>query len=207
MPKEIKKTELFDIFDLKKIETPRLIIRPVKLGDQFEISEAIWASLEDLQRWMPWAKDPSFETTEAFVKKSDMGWHNRRAEDFPMVVMHKEDQKIIGATGFNEQSDPQKGIYEIGYWMHKKYQGKGLMRECVNALTKFALVALQAKYVQICTQTDNNKSVLIAKSCGYQLEETLKTHRIDCLSGKSADSFLFVCDCAEKLPGLAVDWK
>lgn len=54
---------MFDIFDLSQIETPRLLIRPVMPGDEHDISEAIHASLESLQRWMPWSNDPSFETT------------------------------------------------------------------------------------------------------------------------------------------------
>lgn len=81
--------------NINKIETPRLTIRPVRGGDQFAISEAIQASLEDLQRWMPWAKDPSFETTEAFVQRANAAWSSRNSEDFPMVVVHRKDQKII----------------------------------------------------------------------------------------------------------------
>ena len=105
----------FSIYHLKHIETPRLIIRPVKLGDEYAISEAIQATLEDLQRWMPWSKDPSFATTEAFVKKAYKAWSMQDSDDYPMVVEYKQDNKIICATGFNEQSQPDKGLYEIGY--------------------------------------------------------------------------------------------
>ena len=59
------------IYQLKEIETPRLIIRPVRLGDENEINQAINRSLETLQRWMPWSKDPSLETTLEFCKKAD----------------------------------------------------------------------------------------------------------------------------------------
>ena len=53
---------------LESIETERLILRPIKLGDEVGISQAINQSLVSLQRWMIWAKDPSFETTKQFVE-------------------------------------------------------------------------------------------------------------------------------------------
>lgn len=194
------------IYNLKYIETPRLVIRPVRLGDEKAISEAVQATLEDLQRWMPWSKDPSFSTTKAFVKKAHKAWHDRDSNDYPMVVEYKQDSKIICATGFNEQSRPDKGLYEIGYWLHKHYQGKGLVCEYVNALTRFALKALQAEQVEICTQEENFKSISVAKRCGFKLERVMPKHRIDCLTGKPADSYLFMCNDVRQLPELDVAW-
>jgi hypothetical protein len=45
------------------IETDRLILRPPHTGDETPLNEAINRSLFALQRWMPWAADPSFEPT------------------------------------------------------------------------------------------------------------------------------------------------
>ncbi len=179
----------------------------MKLGDERGISEAIHATLEDLQRWMPWSKDPSFATTDAFVKKAHKAWVKQDCEDFPMVVEFKKNERIICATGFNEQSQTNKGIYEIGYWLHKEYQGQGLVCEYVNALARFALEALQARQAQICTQVENIKSIAVARHCGFQLKKVIPKNRIDCLSGKPADSYLFVCSELIKLPQLKVIWK
>lgn len=56
-------------YTLKQIETPRLIIRPVQLGDEIQLNQAVNNSLESLQQWMPWANDPSLETTRDFIQK------------------------------------------------------------------------------------------------------------------------------------------
>jgi RimJ/RimL family protein N-acetyltransferase len=194
------------IYKLEKIETARLIIRPVKLGDELEISQAIQRSLKSLQRWMPWAKDPSFATTADFVKRADEGWSQGKSNDFPMVAIHKLNGKIISATGFNEESRPDSGCYEIGYWIDEPYQGQGFVTEFVNALTRFALVALKAQSVQICTQAENLKSIAVAKRCGFRVEKVLKGHRADCESGLPADSILFVCNNVLDLPALEVSW-
>lgn len=180
------------LIELKQIETLRLIIRPVELGDEVEISQAINRSLTSLQRWMPWAKDPSFETTQKFVKNAVKDRELCIFREFPLVVIHKGDNKIISATGFNEKSEFDIGVYEIGYWIDVQYQGQGFVTEFVTAISRFAFDYLNAMRVQIATQVENEKSVAVAKRCGYHCEATLKNHRLDCESGKPADSYLFV---------------
>lgn len=198
---------LFDIYSLKKIETPRLIIRPVQIGDEIEINQAINRSLKSLQRWMPWANDPSLAATREFVQNSAKHWAAKKSEDFPMTVIHKVDGKIIAASGYNEKSDPVKRLYEIGYWIDGPYQGQGLVTEFVNALTRYALDVLQAHKVQICTQVENVKSIAVAKRCGFECEAAHKNDRIDCKSGQPADSFIFSCCKTSVLPTLNVTWE
>lgn len=185
--------------ELKQIETPRLIIRPVELGDEVEINQAINRSLDSLQRWMPWAKDPSFETTEKFVKRAVANRVKNCFHDFPLVVVHKGDNKIISATGFNEKSEFDIGVYEIGYWVDIQYQGQGYVTEFVAAITRLAFEYLGAIRTQIATQVENEKSVSVAKRCGFHLEATMKNHRVDCVSGKPADSYLFVITDPKKV--------
>lgn len=194
------------IYQLEKIETPRLLIRPVQLGDQFAINRAMQASLPALQRWMPWSKDPCLSTTEAFVEQAVRDWQDGQAHEYPMTVIYKPDNAIICASGFNEMSQPDKGVYEIGYWIHAGYQGLGLITECVTALTRYALTALEANSVQICTQVDNDKSVAVARRCGFDLTAMLTNHRVDCVSGEPADSYLFACETASSLPAIDVRW-
>lgn len=193
-----------DIYQLKQIETPRLIIRPVQLGDENQISEAIQRSLPDLQRWMPWSKDPGFSTTYEFVKKADQGWRTHAAIEFPMVAIYKDHDLIISATGYNEKSDPSNGIYEIGYWIDHEYKGKGLVTEFVNALTRYALTALHASHVQVTTQEGNHKSIAVVERLGFHKEAVLKEYCIDCVTNEPANSLLYVCRDVNTLPKLEI---
>lgn len=52
------------------IETPRLILRTPQDGDAKPLNQAINNSLAELQRWQPWALDPSLKTTEKFINDS-----------------------------------------------------------------------------------------------------------------------------------------
>lgn len=83
------------IYTLKQIETPRLIIRPVQLGDEISLNKAINHSLKHLQRWQAWAKDPCIDATRSFIQRGVFAWLSQTIIDFPMVVIHKADQKII----------------------------------------------------------------------------------------------------------------
>ena len=190
--------------ELKQIETQRLFIRPVEVGDEVEINQAINRSLDSLQRWMPWAKDPSLKTTESFVKNAVLARELKQFRDFPLAVVHKADHKIISVTGFNEKSEFDIGVYEIGYWVDDKYQGKGLVTEFVSAISHFAFNYLNAMRVQIATQVENEKSVSVATRCGFHCEATLKNHRLDCESGKAADSYLFAITDFEKIPKIEI---
>lgn len=196
-----------NIYTLEAIETPRLIIRPLKEGDHISINAAIQTVLPELQRWMPWAQDPSMESTEKFVREGVAGWEKRRSECFPMVLVYKASGDIIAASGFNEKSDPDSGFYELGYWIHAEYRSKGLVTEAVIGLTRFALQGLKASHVQICTQVENSKSTAVATRSGFKLKSTLRDHCVDCVSGKPADSYLFVCEQVSDLPELDVVWR
>lgn len=196
-----------DIYTLEAIETPRLVIRPLKEGDHIPINAAIQSALPELQRWMPWSKDPSMRSTETFVRNGIDGWAQRQSKDFPMVVIHKADGEIIAASGFNEKSEPGKGCFELGYWIHSKYRNKGLVTEYVIGLSKFALQGLKARHVQICTQVENSKSIAVAERCGFKLKSTIQGHCIDCVTGKLADSYVFVCERVSDLPELEVVWS
>lgn len=176
---------------LKSIETERLILRPMQLGDEAGINQAINQSLESLQRWMIWAKDPSFETTKQFVEDQVNARHKNTLKMLQLVVIEKESNQIISCTGFNEKSDFEMRVFEIGYWIHAEFQGKGYVTEFVNALTQFAFEECDAIRVQILTQVENQKSINVAKRCGFYLEATLKNHRLDCESLLPADSYVF----------------
>lgn len=88
------------------IKTTRLLLRKPQLGDEIQLNQAIKASLPELQRWMPWALDPSIEPTTQFIKAGIESWSNKKQKDFPMIIVDKQSQQIIGASGYNDRSNP-----------------------------------------------------------------------------------------------------
>jgi RimJ/RimL family protein N-acetyltransferase len=184
------------------IRAPRLIIRPVQLSDEIQLNQAVNNSLESLQQWMPWANDPSLETTRDFVQRGVFAWESGSVVDFPMVVIHKEGQKIISGSGYNDRSDPKNGLYEIGYWCDVDYQGKGYVTEYVNALTRYALEELKAKTVVIRMEVDNTKSIAVAERLNFKNQGTEPSVTKD-----NATDYYFTCEKLDDLPPLDVSWS
>jgi RimJ/RimL family protein N-acetyltransferase len=173
------------------IETDRLLIRKPILGDAKTLNEAINRSLAELQRWMPWAKDPSLATTEQFIEDTVKQWGSDKQSDFPMIVVLKATNQIIGASGYNNQSDKDVPFFEIGYWLDSQYTGQGLATELTAALTEYAFTNYQAARVQIKTEAANERSRKVAERCGFTIEARLHNHCIDCQTGKPADDLIY----------------
>ena len=183
------------IYHLEKIETPRLIIRPVQLGDEVPLNHAVNNSLVLLQQWQPWANDPSLQATRDFIQRGVASWKTPGSSDFPMTIIHQADNKIIGASGYNERSHPKEGVYDIGYWLDIDYQGQGLVTEYVNALSRFALLELNAKKVVICISVENIKSIAVAKRLNFSKTGT----DVNQQCGKH---YIFSCSDTKQLPDL-----
>ncbi|HCA89137.1 MAG: hypothetical protein CMF38_02190 [Legionellaceae bacterium] len=66
-----------------QLATRRLILRPPRLGDEKPLNQAINRSLPELQRWMPWANDPSMQPTIRYVKEGINSWESDALHDFP----------------------------------------------------------------------------------------------------------------------------
>ncbi len=188
------------------IETPRLMLRTPQKGDAEPLNQAINHSLPELQLWQPWALDPSLKTTEKFINDSIEQWNSDNQNIFSLIVVHKEENKIICASGYNRNSDASIPFYEIGYWLETTYTGQGLATELTNALTRYAFLELKAVRVQIKAQAENIKSINVAKRCGYEHEATLKKVRPDLLSNKVIDDYVFAIFNLDELPYLEVTW-
>jgi RimJ/RimL family protein N-acetyltransferase len=197
-----------NIYSLKKIETPRLIIRPVQLGDEVFLYQSIVNSIEVLRKWQAWAKEINFDSTKEFVQRGVFAWGSQTVADFPMIMIHKKDQKIIGAVGYNDRSKPSEGLYEIGYWCDIDYQGQGLVTECANALTRYAFESLDSKNVVISMQTENKKSIAVAKRLNYDKIGLKDRDPIDCVSNEPEKNYIYSINHKNKksLPPLEVSW-
>ncbi|MCA0403562.1 MAG: GNAT family N-acetyltransferase [Proteobacteria bacterium] len=186
------------------METERLLIRPPKLGDAKPVNLAINHSLNEISRWMPWASDPSLETTEDFIKRGIQYWQEPKPKELPMIIELKSTGEIISASGFNEKSNFEIPIFEIGYWINTKFAGNGYITEAIIAITRFAFEYFSAARVQICAQKENIKSINVAKRSGFIEEAILKNYRIDCLSKKPCDEVIYACFEKKMLPNLGV---
>lgn len=86
--------------------------------------------------------------------------------------------KLVGACGIRiDQHRPWVG--EIGYFIDRDYQGKGLAVEAVNQLERIGFEKLDLQRIIILMDTRNLASEKVAQKCGYEKEGVMKkVHRI-----------------------------
>ena len=169
-------------------DTERLTVRAPHYADAHEIVMAINGSLDELRPWMPWAASPvEVESTEARLRAAMAKWITR--EDLLVHVYLKGTSTFVVGSGLH-RIDWHARKFEIGYWCRTGYAGNGYVTEATHALTAFAFQHLRANRVEIRCDTRNEKSVAVAKRCGF-LQEAILRHDSLGVDGDLRSTFVF----------------
>ena len=81
--------------------------------------------------------------------------------------------KIVGSIDFVRISESHKTA-EIGYWLSRDYNGRGIMTRAVRAMEKLAFDMLEMRRVEIRVDVRNKKSCAVAERTGYVYEGVLR---------------------------------
>ncbi len=158
-----------------------------------EIYRAVRENLEELKLWMPWVTDDySIETARDFIKTNLIEF----AENNTFAVAVALNEKIVGTIGLHHLDSTNKSV-QIGYWLDKQAQGKGLATRCCRVLINYAFDELKLNRVQINCNVENAKSCAIPERLGFRLEGT---HRqVEWLNNAFRDLAVYAI--------LAKEWK
>ncbi len=142
--------------------SPEIRLTRIKLTNALEIFEAIQANREYLREWLPFVDDTiSVEDSKEFIN-----YVNSTGEKIYLIYYNGE---FAGLIGFKD-TDVLNQKTEIGYWLLKKFQHKGIMTNSVKALLKYAFEDLDINRVQIKAAVKNQKSRHIPERLGFLLE-------------------------------------
>ncbi len=170
-------------------DTERLTIRSPLLGDGHIVRNAALESQEELKQWLPWAVDiPDEEEYEVNIRKGNVRWLLR--EDLWMMIFLKGTNTLIGGSGLH-RIDWNVPKFEIGYWVHTAYAGKGYITEAVEAITAFAFEILNAERVEIRCDERNIRSAAIPKRLGFVHEGTVRNDARHHLTNALRNTMLF----------------
>lgn len=155
----------------RAFDTERLHIRCPNPDDDDQVYDAIHETLEDLQRWMPWAREiVNIEDIRAWAEEVQAKF--LRNNDLPLLLFLREDPDIlVGVSGLHSINWKVRSC-QIGYWVRRGYSGKGYITEAVNGITMFAFKALKMGRLEIQCDKENERSQLIPLRCGFRLETT-----------------------------------
>jgi len=78
--------------------------------------------------------------------------------------------ELAGGIGFIVGSGERVGTASLGYWLGKRFWGRGVMTEAVQVATQWAFETLRVRRVWANVMAPNIASVRVLEKAGYVLE-------------------------------------
>jgi len=155
----------------ERFETDRLFISNYENGDGgafYQILQSNYHHLQEELREIHEVK--SIEDAEEYVRYKRVDWISRKRL-VPKIV-EKTTGMMIGQLWIEPKWD--RMIFEIGYFIVEKCQGKGYITEAVKRMIEFLFRELHANKLVIHTKATNKKSIGIAERCGFTREACIR---------------------------------
>lgn len=151
---------------MKKIilKTKRLVLRPIKIGDERIILSFANDSL--ISRWLSFDTPLSLKKEKDFVEKSVKNFGKR---GFYFFVLLKKGKKFIGLIDLRDYSKEHKRA-NIGLWVARKHWRKGFGEEMVKAILKFGFEKLKLNRIGYNVYEGNNASETLIRKLGGKFE-------------------------------------
>ena len=119
-----------------RIETPRLILRPLEESDLTAVF--LYCSNPNMTHFTLWETHQTLEDSLYLVRDYAQSRYREQVPD-PMGIILKNDpdEMVIGTLGCFWSSKPD-GVMELGYHIAEPYWGRGLTTEAARAMVDHA---------------------------------------------------------------------
>ena len=144
----------------------KIRLESIKVSMAPEIFSAIERDREYLKAWLPFVEyTQEIEDTEKFIESLIHKGDYKRDDIYAIWYL----EKFAGLIGFKDTDWINKKS-ELGYWLVKDLQGKGIITHCIKKLVSYSFRKLKLNRIQIKVAVDNNKSAAIPKRLGFHFE-------------------------------------
>ena len=167
-----------------KLETKRLILRPITLDDKDEIFE--YRCDKETNKYQGWIPE-TVDDVETFIGKIAKQI-NEPETWFQFVIIEKETQKIIGDLGIHFFDNENKQV-EIGCTLNKDFQNQGYATESVKRVIDYLFKELNKHRIITSIDPDNMNSIRLVERIGFRKE----AHFVESLfiNGKWVDDLIY----------------
>ena len=128
----------------------------------------------------------SIALAEGIVERSIHRWSIGDLSKW--AVAQSSDDTVVGTCGFNDWSAVHQWA-ELAYDLAPSHWGKGLMRQAVTAVIRWAFQGQLVNRVQAFVRVDNAPSQGLLERVGFQREGCLRSYRI--CRGKPYDFYVY----------------
>lgn len=153
------------------IEGKRIILRTLKKSDAKSIQENLNnKEVSKYTRIIPYPY--TLRHAQDFIKIAQQTIGSSR-EDYSFGIEIKETRKIIGVVSLTH-IDYQNRNAEVGYWLGKKYWGKGLAKEALFGILNFGFNNLKLFRIYANVMHPNIASVKLLEKAGFKFEGRMR---------------------------------
>lgn len=143
-----------------------IYIREVALSDADDIFNMINSNREHLRIWLPFVDfTQKVDDTKKFI--NSVINQSPKKKDYVFVIHYKK--KPVGLIGLKGIDYANKKT-EIGYWLIKDAEGKGIVTRSVLGLMKYTFNNLAMNRIMIRFAVGNTRSATISERLGYFYE-------------------------------------
>jgi len=170
-----------------KLETKRLILRPLKKSDAKDSVEGL--NNLNITKWLLVVGNPyTLKDAESWIKHTQNVFGKKKKEEYPFGIELKSESKIIGGMGLDVKGD-YKG--KIGYWINERYWRKGYASEALEAIIKFAFNKLKLQRLETGVFAGNPSSGKLLEKFGFKKEGYKRKSEICRADGKIKDEIRY----------------
>lgn len=155
--------------EIPVIDGKRITLRKLRLSDAGDIYKCLQD--KDIIRWtrIPWPY--TLREAKSFIRRTH--GNIRAGTAYAFGIELRETEKIIGIISLIDV-DLENRCAEIGYWLCKKYWGKGISDEAVHLILEFAFNELNLHKIYGYIIEGNTASRRLLERCGFQYEGFLR---------------------------------
>ena len=191
------------VYQLKSIETERLLLRPLCVGDAEKLHKVVGKNLKLLNMFLAnFSHDGSFLDTQKYVQQAHFAWQSGYITKLRLVVIRKSDGYMLGVSSMLRLDDNHKH-YEISYWFDKSCQGYGYAQESINAMVHYIFRELMASKVIAEVAVFNNRSIALLNRLNFVREDG----EFSCKDFPNRKNYHFYCDSADRLQPTEASWS
>lgn len=138
--------------------------------DAEAVYETVIRNYDHLRSFMHWiTPDYSLDSAKSFIAESVKGRLDRKNLSLGIF----RDGRFIGSIGFVHFDWPAKRT-EIGYWISRDEQGKGIISKACERLIDFAFGELEMNRIEIRCSAENKRSSAVPVRLGFTREGLLR---------------------------------
>lgn len=143
-------------------------LRPFRLADvEFFIKKV--NTMEAKGDFLPLNMTNLIETQKKFNENGLITEESGR-----FVIVSNETEKTVGFVIYFKGTHYSPG-YELGYIIYSaEDRGKGYASEALSILTRWIFLSKEVYRLQVCMDTENMGSQIVAEKCGYMKEGVMR---------------------------------